>query len=776
MQTLMVLCFLAAIFIPAVLMQFGFESDRLQGEEEIVLSRLTPSAWLDGSFQQNFDTWFSKRYPGRTVMLEAYTAWGSVEDQIAQRVLPEVSEPVGEQGALKTALAAQYIAERESYAAPKFPEFAMDIPEAENQSPFRGDRNVLVGKDGVLFQQSYIHEAFGLSPRYTDVTNEYLQMRADKLLFIQQELEKRGIAFTVMFSPNKAVHYADYVPQWYLNRYSTTEGYERPYTRFLNIIKDTELHYIKSEDIFKENGLTNIFPMTGAHWNDIATALVTQELIETYQRLTGEQTPQLRITGVEKTVETYNSEHVPLELDLIQTLYAGRSVELQNAIYDPYYYHTQIETLNESAPPIEGLYLQGGSFRWGINDWLLRINFASAYYGSFYANTNEGLEGIRNWADLLDSVSYVVFDINEQYVYNIGYSFDTFGEDDVNPLPSDRADFNIHDSLYAYLKYQEDTVFHDDRMAGDVVLGENGQLFSKESINEYYGLQRTYTQVTDAYLQEQATRFSTIEEALRKRGIGFSVVFTPSKASQFAQDIPMSYVLALGGSEDGGYVRPYTRFKKMLDQANVTYLDSATVFAEKGISDTFAPTSSHWSKPASVAVTQALLELYEGQTGRTVRKIETIRTEKTKEPVPFYIFGNEKSYDANLLTDEVREKLAYSTDDVWYYTPDVKVTNLDAGKMGNIYLRGTNEFLTEVEYWLSVIPVGEDNNHVASARQFYGNNDVVDDWEGFLNSAAFVVFEVNEETVYRMDGEVDTMGNSTEGFRFVQSLYEHLTK
>lgn len=468
----MVVGFVIVIFIPALLMLFGVRSERLQAEEDVSVPAPSGTAWLDGTFQQDFDTWFTMRYPGRTRMIQSYTAWESTEAAAAYHLLDPMRKAVqNDQGTASDTAAGQdnhgspqsvigQLAEaKKSYASPVFPEYAVTVPPAAEQSPFRGTDDDIVGKDGVLLPTVYINEVLGFSPRYTSITDDQITKKVQQLAYIQQQLKDRNIAFTVVITPNKAAYYADYIPDWYLDQHTMPKDYVRPYTRFLAKLNSEGVNHVDTGTVFAQNGLSNSFPMTGVHWNAISSVPVAQAVMEEGARQLGVDTRGIQTTGIKAVEGRIDNEEFGLEQDLFESIYANRSAEIEKAIIDPYYYFPETETVNSEAKPLDGVWIQGGSFRYDIEKHLMNSGYEETLISSNYNDMEFERDGkpITNWEDLLSSVSYVVFEVNEQFVYNMGGS--RFWEIDENTNPQDIGDFNIYDALEAYLRNGDNSAF-----------------------------------------------------------------------------------------------------------------------------------------------------------------------------------------------------------------------------------------------------------------------------------------------------------------------------
>ena len=440
LQIAMPLCFILLIYTPIIWMSvLGSESEEY-GEIAYEVPVFSIQSWMKTDFQQGFEAWFSHSYPGRRMALHTYTELESKESDVSH--IAAQLWPFG--GTEYNLSVVPEDAASDIVATPFFPEYERNIPKAENQSPYQGTDTIIVGKDGVLYENIYINEAFGLSPRYTDVTDAQLEARANQLLFIQEALAARGIAFSMVITPNKAAHYPEYVPAWYLEKYSVPEGYVRPYTRFLSMLEETGVNHVDSATVFASRGLAASFPMTGTHWSPLSSLVVTQELISDYTRQTGILAPNFQVTGVEKIAGTYPSSELEEDQDIFRLLYESRPSEQAHAILDPYYFRPIYEIVNAKAAPIQGIYFQGGSFTGQISSLLEENTIASGINWEWYNSWESD-----DWESLLNSVSYVVFELNEQFVFNMGGNVPAVGVLDLMPLETET--YNVYDSLYTYL-------------------------------------------------------------------------------------------------------------------------------------------------------------------------------------------------------------------------------------------------------------------------------------------------------------------------------------
>ncbi len=695
------------------------------------------------------------------------------------------------------------MAERAQFAEPKYPEYVRNIPATIDRNRIQRSEDIIVGKDGVLYQDGYINELFGFSPRYTNVTDESLRDRVDRLRFIQDQLRSRDIAFTVLITPSKAAQYVEYIPDWYLTEHTTPEGYVRPYSRFLRMLQDAGVEYVDSATVFKENGLTNSFPVEGIHWTELSSLPVAQELVNSYTSQTGDQTRQLRITGFTTASRPQSREH-----DLREILDMRRGVE--SISVDSGSYYPQVEQVDPSLPPIDSVWMLGGSFLREIENWYTTQQLAE--------NTRVQLNDSEQYPKmamdtLLCDVSHIIFEVKEQFVFNIGGPALDFGEADFQPVPDTM--YNALTRLYVSLGGDDPDLLRGpfrlpvkreirdnpepenyfpeyDRQnipappsppswedsTRRIVAGKDGVLFESATINEYHGLTPKYRRVTDAALRKKAEQLAAIEQALREQNIAFALLITPSKASQYAENIPQWYLDQF--TLPRNYVRPYTRFLPMLEELNVTHIDSASLLKSLRITNTFSHTGSSWNLIASLEASKALIKLIEEQKGVSRRHLRTIGMEKTAEPISFSVDGQVYDRDQDLLERLYPEGSAKRTTaaDPWYYKPEVEVTNMVGKAIEGIRFQG-GVFTDEVRYWLV-----EHEIAVESAAFLY--NTWNEDWDTLFRTdngrnVDFIIIEVNEQDIFNIGGSQPGVGRydakepAADEYNFIDALYQYLT-
>ncbi|MDR0220261.1 MAG: hypothetical protein LBI54_02520 [Lachnospiraceae bacterium] len=397
---------LAILALPATLLAvYGEPLQTFAGEADYQRPAYSGAAFRDGTFQEDFDNWFSTKYPLRQAMVEAY-------------------------GALEARAAAMSL------------DFTLPEPAREEQG-YRGNDQVVVGKDGYLYENGYINEYYGFAGRYTETSDGQLAARAAALRGIQEELAGRGVAFLVVITPSKAANLPQYIPEWYLARHTAAPDYVRPYQRFLALLAGEGVFFVDSARVYEAAGLTEIFPKTGTHWTKPAAFATVRALIAAYESQTGTPIRNLAYDSIRQSPDPpgFGSS----EQDIFGVAYAGRSNERAKAIVDSAYPYPNVYIVGEDQPGIPHMLIQGGSFNDDIVYYLREYGIVSSVT-EFRYNNSENVA--IDWAPLLEQTDFVVLEVNEQFVYNMGGSAPVWGLGDF--LAYEPGE-NIIDALYEFL-------------------------------------------------------------------------------------------------------------------------------------------------------------------------------------------------------------------------------------------------------------------------------------------------------------------------------------
>ncbi len=408
--------------------------------------------------------------------------------------------------------------------------------------------------------------------------------------------------------------------------------------------------------------------------------------------------------------------------------------------------------------------LTGGFQDWFSKSWPLRSTLVLAYNQFVYDVENLGASD--------------VFEDVEEPVDTTPAETSGSGETQ-EPQPQEGPEILEFNPMYAEinrLRMEQEMIEPTGYKGTDqVIIGKSGYLYENGYINEYLGYSRMYRQVTRETIDEQVRMLEYIQEKLAERGTAFVLVFTPSKASQYPDAIPDWYKAANSAPEN--YVRPYTMMIERLKESTVNYVDSATVYREVGLQDTFPKTGIHWNKLAAFETMKAIIASFEKQTGRTIRHLAADTVKKSKNPPGF---GNPEQ-DIFGLVYSSRPNAKKIVDD-YYYWPDVYVENEGAERI-NIFIQG-GSFTHDFNTYFPMFKISR------KLRSVYYNNDpklfasdatVDKQWNNYLSNTDLVIFECNEQFVRGFGGnaprwaQADKIGYDI-GPRIYESLYNYLQR
>jgi hypothetical protein len=123
--------------------------------------------------------------------------------------------------------------------------------------------NIVIGRDGVLFERPYIAEAFGYAPLMTEGTMRRLGTGLKRMSDL---LARRHIAMIVLGTPGKVSLRRDSVPSAYIERHP---GTPRNYDRFARLLAELGVPFFdgRAELQSAASGTkAPFFPVGGTHW------------------------------------------------------------------------------------------------------------------------------------------------------------------------------------------------------------------------------------------------------------------------------------------------------------------------------------------------------------------------------------------------------------------------------------------------------------------------------------------------------------------------------
>ncbi|HOZ29332.1 MAG TPA: hypothetical protein PLL66_00275 [Bacteroidales bacterium] len=159
------------------------------------------------------------------------------------------------------------------------------------ESPIKGP---VIGKDGVLFEESYIISYLGR----TFIGDEEIENNTNNLLATQEILKTKGVNLIIIFSPGKASYYPELIPDKYKPSKKSKNNYEAYMENFnkkgINIIDLNS--YIVS---MKDTATYEIYCDLGAHWTIWAASIAMDTVIKYMENITNKDYADFSILKME---------------------------------------------------------------------------------------------------------------------------------------------------------------------------------------------------------------------------------------------------------------------------------------------------------------------------------------------------------------------------------------------------------------------------------------------------------------------------------------------
>lgn len=137
----------------------------------------------------------------------------------------------------------------------------------------------IIGEQGVLNSLAYVKDY--LESRHS----EQMASAVSTLSEIQHKLDKRGVAFFVLITPNKASVYPEYIPRGLKRGYSFNQRYEQ----FASLLRKSGVDFVDGHSILiekKEKLGYPLFNRGGLHWNELGAYYVLDSLLTKIEALT----------------------------------------------------------------------------------------------------------------------------------------------------------------------------------------------------------------------------------------------------------------------------------------------------------------------------------------------------------------------------------------------------------------------------------------------------------------------------------------------------------
>ena len=161
--------------------------------------------------------------------------------------------------------------------------------------PQRSGTQVLLGRDGMLFEKVYV-DAYNRSGRRPGWELRNISSSTRRL---QDRLAQDGIAFLLVIAPSKAEIYPEFLPPEadVAGRPARRSNYEN----FIEHLRRDGVNVVDGHALFqewkREPGAPRLFADGGTHWNEYGAARIVAEITRRLRDLTGKDLPTAEVVG-----------------------------------------------------------------------------------------------------------------------------------------------------------------------------------------------------------------------------------------------------------------------------------------------------------------------------------------------------------------------------------------------------------------------------------------------------------------------------------------------
>lgn len=272
-----------------------------------------------------------------------------------------------------------------------------------------------------------------------------------------------------------------------------------------------------------------------------------------------------------------------------------------------------------------------------------------------------------------------------------------------------------------------------------IILGKQKQLFEEGYIDTYNKLNVAPERVLD----EKAASIRKLQDLLARRGIGFLLLFTPSKATVYPEFIPEKFILRANlGKKDN-----YQIILPVLEKYGVNLLDGRAIFLEmkkQGVTDLFPSSGTHWSLYGAYRFTAILIDRMEKLLGRRLVHMNTEQIVESGDPI-------ELDKDIARLSNILFTRALFTR-----YKYPVTRPDASGGEFRPNMLLVGSSFCWNILYYLDIDSVcsrinfyyyfNSDYSYPSKKRTAIDKDAV--DWNREVLSRDFVIVEINESQIH----------------------------
>jgi len=291
---------------------------------------------------------------------------------------------------------------------------------------------------------------------------------------------------------------------------------------------------------------------------------------------------------------------------------------------------------------------------------------------------------------------------------------------------------------------------------GNRIIGKEKSIYEDAYIEDELCMSdsRDYTIVQNQnQMRAYLAQLESISKNLKKLGKEFLVYTTPNKATEQQENIPQKYIWKY---EDKNKVRAVDYFRSIVNEYELTYLDTATLLnTTEREYPVFYKTGIHWSRPAEQRASQEILRILKSK-GVPVGFYELGKLSESKYPY----WRDSDVFDLLNIFRGVKDSLYYQ-----YETTVIEEGTANVLVQGGSFAQGFRKDFIENRAGLNIVDIFY-NQYVEEAN---GTILQIPSWESmdigsYIEQANVVIVEVNEQAL------------SSYSNGFVQFLSEFLEK
>ena len=154
---------------------------------------------------------------------------------------------------------------------------------------------VIAGKNGELFEEDYLREATGLYY----IGDEVWKRKAAQLKAVQDTLAALSKTLVVVLEPGKATYYPELIPRKYRDIPEKVSNYEQMLKTFAN----QQVNVLDLDAFFRQIKTEQPYPLFlkgGTHWSYYGAALAADTTLAYLMHKSGMDIPDMKIEGVKQ--------------------------------------------------------------------------------------------------------------------------------------------------------------------------------------------------------------------------------------------------------------------------------------------------------------------------------------------------------------------------------------------------------------------------------------------------------------------------------------------